>query len=521
MAGSGYRGSPGRVIVLAGLMLGFLSQASWASWDPEDSETCFSSGELVCGGQLAVTETMFLPRGSQNSQLTKLVAITDGYDHVRLYSLDTSGLPSTLISEDQITIDPTGFNNPVAFTPTFMELVIDQTAEPCLVIPVLAEGSTGGSISIVRLTERSGNQLVVLNDCFDCNNELAFYRDLYYVADLTELESPTYAISIAREPFEEPNLLENYILYSDFSSDTDKFEATGSFILPDVYYGDRNMAAPTRPCVTKLQEFEYGDETPEPLCYTTAHNGGVIIWDPAGGESPDIYWISASQFGTWIHDEESNPPIMGELGDVHRAVILEGADDQEFEGLGGITVDSRLLFFADFTMGFMICDVSRPTRPQHVWQWDCDLRPCEEEDEDWDWHGSGDIDSDAIAPAEEGTFPGETFGIGVAFSDAELPYTIHLYLAGGIDGLRLFDLSEFLDPFGVDVGTESNFDDFSMVRYEHSIRIGEELTEMRAYDLQALSEDGNTYVFTSWKQARTGIGSIGLTVHLDEDVVCD
>lgn len=515
MEGSGIRGSSVRPIALACLMLGFLSPASWASWSPEDTETCFGSGDLLHGGQLAAADTRFLPAGSESSQLTKLVAITDGEEHVRLYSLDTSGQAAALDFEDEITIEAQGIVNPVAFTPTFMELIIDQTSEPCLVIPVLSEGDTGGSISIVRLTMRNvRDQLIVMNNCFSCTGVLSDHRDLYYVADLTELASPTYAISIATQPEEEP--LENYILYAGFNSSSDKFVATGSFLLPDIYCGDQNAAVPTRPWVTKLQEFEYGTETDGPLCYTTANNGGVIIWDPASGESPVIYWISASQFGSWVYDDGEE--IQGELGDVHRAVILEGADDQYFEELGGITVDNRLMFFADFTMGFMVCDVSRPTRPQHIWQWDCDLRPREYDPTDWDWHGAGHMTFDTIDQADSGTFPAETFGIGISHNIQLAPTAIHLYLAGGIDGLRRFDLTEFLDPFGVGEGTESNYDDFSIDIYDEYVVSG---MRMRAYDLQTLSVGDDTFVFTSWKRGRTDIGVIGLTVHRDQDVICD
>lgn len=506
-----------RTIIPVCLMLGFISPPSLASWNPEDTETCFTSGDLLHGGQLAVAETRFLPSGSESPQSMRLIAVTDGAEHIRLYSLDTSGQTAALDFEDEAAIAAQGIIDPIAFTPTFMELIIDQTAEPCLVVPVLSEDDTGGSISIVRLTSRDiHGQLAVLNNCFDCNGELSYYRDLYYVADLTELASPTYAISITRQPVEEP--LENYILYAEFDSSADDFVATGSFILPSIYYGDQDVAVATRPWVTKLQEFEYGTETDGPLCYTTANNGGVFIWDPADGESPDIYWVSVSQFGTWIYDDEAVPPVMGELGDVHRAVILEGAEDQYFEELGDITVDNRLMFFADFTMGFMVCDVSRPTRPQHVWQWDCDLRPCEEEDEDWDWHGAGHMTFDTMDQADAGTFPAETFGIGVSHNIPLAATAIHLYLAGGIDGLRCFDLTEFLDPFGVGEDTESNYDDFSIDIYDEYVVSGQ---RMRAYDLQTLSVGDDTFVFTSWKRGRTGTDAIGLTVHRDEDVVCD
>ena len=45
---------------------------------------------------------------------------------------------------------------------------------------------------------------------------------------------------------------------------------------------------------------------------------------------------------------------------------------------------------------------------------------------------------------------------------------------------------------------------------------------MQAFDLQTFTEGDDTYVFTSWRKNRTNInGPIGLTVHVDEDVVND
>jgi len=174
-------------------------------------------------------------------------------------------------------------------------------------------------------------------------------------------------------------------------------------------------------------------------------------------------------------------------------------------------------------MGFMVYDISKPDEPQYVWQWDCDTRPREDliAGEDWNWHGAGDIASDEITQAAAEDFPGETFGIGVASNSEESPAVIHLYLAGGVDGLRRFDLTEFLDPFGLgDEGDDSNFDDF-LVDHYNSFFVGQ--TVMQAHDLQTLSEDGDTYVFTSWRENHVNQGGqeIGISVHLDEDIVCD
>ena len=72
---------------------------------------------------VAVAETRFLPLRSQAPQSMRLVAITDGEAHVRLYSLDTSGQVAALDFEDEITIKAQGIVDPIAFTPAFMDLI--------------------------------------------------------------------------------------------------------------------------------------------------------------------------------------------------------------------------------------------------------------------------------------------------------------------------------------------------------------------------------------------------------------
>lgn len=492
--------------------LAILGIAAAGTWAPITGASDDFEGNQKYGAQIAVAAVRFLHRGEQTAVLTNLVAITDGEDGVRIYSLDTSGSPATLEFEDEVTIDPPSIQEPIAFTPSFQSLdITGQGAEPCLVIPTLGEGSTGGSISIVQLTLRSSNQLVVTNDCFSCDTQiLDDYLNLYYVAKLPA----GYAISIDALPEQAPPET-NYILYAEFDSDEDAFLATGAFAPPHLYRGDRHAASPTRPLVTQTQHFHYGAECNGTLCFTTTHNGGVILWNPSAQE-PDIFWVSPSQHCGWEYAQD--PTVGGELGDVHRAVILEGGSGT-IEQLGNIQVDNRLLFFSDNTMGFMVADVSRPYQPQHIWQWDSDLIPYEDASS-WEWHGAGRND-EAIAQADPGDLPGETFGIGIALNSEsqQSPATIHLYLAGGVDGLRRFDLTDFLNPFGRGNAGASNYDDFSIDDFIY-VNGGEEV--MTAYDLQTLSEDGDTYVITSWRQNRSDTnGWLGLTVHLDEDVVSD
>ena len=502
-----------RAIISAVILLGLSSISYSDTWDTVDS-VYFEDANQYTGAQLAVEEVMFLPYDSLEAESALLIAITDGKDAVRLYSFDTGG--DTLTFEDEVSVEVANIEVPIAWTPTFMDLdVVGTGEESCLVIPTMSDGIYGGSISIVRLTERNqADELLVIHNCFKCDAD--DNGNVYYVAELPSLAASDYAISTE---FDDP--LQNVILLASYDSDSRRFDDESTFNLPYLYYGARHIAAECRAWVTSVQRFRYGSEFNGPLCYTTTHNGGVLVWDPfTNAADKTVSRIAASQHGGWRYSQLLG--IEGELGDVHRAVVLEGGSDS-FSDLDDIQVDSRLLFFSDNTMGFIMCDVSKPDAPQFVWQWDCDTRPHEAgiSESDWDWHGSGDILDDTVSQADQGSFPGETFGIGVASNSDDDPPTIHVYLAGGVDGLRLFDFSEFLDPFGVDDNAgDSNFDDFSIDIYDDYV-VGE--IEMQAFDLQTFSEEGDTWVFTSWRENRAEgeEGLIGLTVHLDEDVVCD
>ncbi len=499
----------GGIIIPAVVLLCLSSLALADTWD--SIEDANFSGNQYSGAKLAVAEVMFLEGDSLQEESTLLVAITDGLDAVRLYSFNTGN--NRLTFEDEVNVEVDSIDDPIAWSPIFMDLdVAGDGEESCLVIPTMAEGTEGGSISIVRLTERDQDSLlVVIDNCFKCDN--GDHGNVYYVAELPSSAVWDYAIST-----EFANPLQHVILLASFDSDSSRFDDDSTFTVPYLYYGARHAAPKARPWVTTVQRFRYGSEFDGPLCYTTCHNGGVLIWDPADSNATTVSRIAASQHGGWEY--EPGEDIDGELGDVHRAVVLEGGSST-FSDLGSIQVESRLLFFSNRTMGFIVCDVSKPDAPQHVWQWDCDTRPCEGTgiDPDWDWHGSGNVDDDTISQADAGSFPGETFGIGVASNSSDDPPTIHVYLAGGVDGLRLFDLSEFLDPFGEDTTGDSNFDDFSIDSYD-SYEVDD--FEMQAFDLQTFTEGDDTYVFTSWRKNREDDdGPIGLTVHLDEDVVSD
>lgn len=422
----------------------------------------------------------------------------------------------------------------IAWQPTFMMLDVDGTGdESCLVITSLYNDSgsgTPGSISIVRLTQRNqGGDLVIMEDCLLTNSSHRW--NVWNISELPDGLDEDYAFAISTETGESQDYLEaeNVIILASYDNQDDRFEEEEEFIAPHLYYGDDFVAAPSRTYVTYFQDFCFGSE--ETLCYTTAHNGGIFFWDPAGlGEEEDreiISRIAASQHGGWRFDEYT----FGELGDVHRAAVLEGAT-RRFEDLGDIRVDNRLLFFADNTMGFLVYDISKPEEPQFVWQWDGDTRPREATgaNADWDWQGAGDLADDSFGQAVAGEYPSETFGIDVAWycdSEQEEPPVIHLYLACGIDGLRRFELSEFLDPFGYDDSNDPNelsFDDFSVDRYdEFEVEVGQESTDLWAYDIGTFCEDRDTYVFSSWREGREYNleGLLGLTVHLDAGVAND
>lgn len=509
MAASASNRVIGGRIVSTFLLLSLSALSPADTWFPLDDADF--TGYQFSGAQMAVAEVMFLPDGSQQEESTLLIAITDGYDAVRLYSFDTGD--STLTFEDEVFVEVEDIDDPVGWTPTFMDLdVAGSGEESCLVIPSMSDGTHGGSISIVRLTEREQTELLVMNNCFKCDADDV--GNVYYVAELPATAVQDYAISTE---FSDP--LQNVILLSSYDSINSRFDDESTFTVPYIYYGARHMAVEGRTWITAAQRFRYGSEFTGPLCYTTSHNGGVLIWDPVTDSASDrtVSRIVASQQGEWYFSNDIN----GELGDVHRAVVLEGGSGS-FSDLDDIQIDSRLLFFSNRAMGFTVCDISKPDAPQFIWQWDCDTRPHEAglNEDDWDWHGSGDMDDDAISQADQGSFSAETFGIGVASNSSDDPPTLHVYLAGGVDGLRLFDLSEFLDPFGEGVaGDDSNFDDFSIDNYNDYVIVTD---TMQAFDLQTFTEEGDTYVFTSWRENRANAeGSIGLTVHLDESVVCD
>lgn len=264
------------------------------------------------------------------------MAITDGEDHVRLYSLDTSGEPAALDFEDKITISVSGISAPIAYLPSFMAIdITGNGAEPCLVIPSLCDTDqqtpAAGSISVVRLTERDQyDRLEVIDDCFYCT-----LGDHWSVYSVSEIPGIGFAISTEFGEDPPPDIDENVIVLACWSSANQRFQASCALVLPDMYYGSRHATIWARAFVTTCQEFLYGEEFDGMLCYTTAHNGGIVIWDPTSLPAVIVSRISDAQQGGWEYD----PITGGELGDVHRAVVLEGGSSS-FPALDDIEIES-------------------------------------------------------------------------------------------------------------------------------------------------------------------------------------
>lgn len=494
-------------LMISGLLLTSIPAAA-GTWYPILSAYDDFRGNPYYGPELAVGEVMYLAEGALRPEEMLLIAITNGEDDVLLYSFDTS--TETLSYEETITIDPPDPDLPIAYTPSFLTLdAVGEGDEWCLVVPSLCDASDTdqGSISIIRLTERDvSGDLEVLEDCFSSTGYP--HWSVYFVTDLPSGlgEDYDYAVSTETGAIPPPDDdLKNVVILASYDSSNERFEEEAELEFPDTFYADDFAAVWGRTWITGYQDFSFAgnDET---LRHTTNHNGGVIFWDPAdNGEI--VSRIAASQHGGWYYDSNN----MGELGDLHRVAVLEGAS-QTFPNINDTyPIEGRLLFSSNFTMGFMIHDISKPEAPQFVWQWDGDTRPHESGpmEEDWDWQGAGDIDDDTFDQATADTNPSEAFGIGVAWNDGRPTSapTIHVYLACGVDGLRRFDLSEFIDPFGYeDSGASTNlcYDDLEVDLWDEFEP--EPDVYLEAYDLRTFCEEGDTYIFTSWRQSRIDSG---------------
>jgi len=226
--------------IISALIVLLMSSISLAvTWEPE-AYIDFPYADQYYGAQLAVAEVEFLPEG-ESEATTLLVAITDGKDAVRLYSFNTS-FPYALEFEDEVIVEVTGITTPIAWTPTFMDLDIDEGGnESCLVIPTLHEGSNEGSISIVRLTERDNHdKLIVLKDCLSC--DLGTNWSVYHVAELHSSAEYDYAISTEYGRQSPPNHDNDIIALASFDGSGNEFVDEDTLRIPALYYGARHGA---------------------------------------------------------------------------------------------------------------------------------------------------------------------------------------------------------------------------------------------------------------------------------------
>lgn len=221
-------------------------------------------------------------------------------------------------------------------------------------------------------------------------------------------------------------------------------------------------------------------------------------------------WLRLPQVAWTDHDYSINGKLKcgRYLGDAHRVAILNRGPGYP-----------ALAFLANTGTGMVVYDISDPTEPVFVWQWDNDTRFCSTETGDFSWFGSG---SGNIAEGyTSSSAPGFVFGIGINYNTGG---DIHVFLGNGTDGLRALDLSLFLNPFSDNGGnTERNFRQFSEY---HNFRLFDNRTmepdPQIAWDVRTIDTGGDLFVFVSWLD-RIGTdeaisGSVSLSVHCDGDI---
>ena len=430
-------------------------------------------GSQNLSGQLAVTEAYY------NGSLEKLVllAVSTGNQYIKLYSYDDGS--GTLTFLENITVA-----SGIPFDISFIDLPVGLggTYHSCLVIP----RCFSSNIDIYDVQTCTPH--------WDCWNT-ATANQVYHVSDL---ENGSYGINAC-----------NIITVCTFDALTKQF--INSYRIPqeNVFYGASSTCPPARTYETQLYDYSYSELTGN-ACITTTHNGGIRIWDPQTHRVLSRIGVGQQGgSGSAYYDGNGNMVVDGELGDVHRAAVLNGADITTALGV----IASRLLFFSNHTMGFMIYDISIPDAPQYVWQWDNDVRLGSGAGQ-FDWHSAGCDNKEIALPNNPpALIPGNAFGIGLRSVDLLENDIIHIFLADGRYGLLSFDFGNFLSPFGYD--DECNY---------RSIVIDEPIhystpnnNPFMAHDLRTLDYDGGTLVFTSWKENKEQgeNGFVGLSVHRD------
>jgi len=444
----------------------------------EQLSPSFGNSSLFIGAQKTSAQVAAVEAPYNGGEPVILVAVTTGNSYLKLYRYDE--VDHTLVLLENISVE-SGIPHHVAF----LQLPIGPAGELhwCLTIPRWDRNYAKVDIyDIERCT--------LYTDCWSDDTQ----NQAYHVADLG---NGTYGINA-----------ENSINICTFDVESIQFRNIHHTSPEEFYYGASSSLIPSRTCETQI--FQYTDGISNAVaCLTTMHNGGIRIWDP---ESPfqvlsRIGVAQQGDSGLGYHDHEGHRIVNSELGDVHRAVILNGDDPRSSGG-----IEPRLLFFSNSTMGYLIYDISVPEEPQFVWQWNNDIRPGAKSD--FDWHGAG-CDNQPISPeqASPETFPGCSFGIGLRAEQSSS--TIHLFLADGRSGLLSFDLSYFLSPFGYDPARN-----FRSVSIDPPQKYAVDDDSLHAYDICTLDlGEDSTLVFTTWKtynDTEAPESYIGLSVHLDD-----
>ncbi len=455
-----------------------------------DSELLNSGDTRFGAGHMAVETVLYKPDNAIAPSPHTLVAVSMGNEYVKLYVFDP-------ISGDLAHIEDLVFDrNLHVFNISFIHMPTTnaQDSHWCLVAPLRsASGATGG-VSVFDLENRR------YYNCLDSGLpvDYVFQNDTY-----------NYSLSIAGDIY--PAILNTYSLTGP------KFTTYGSITL-----GNRSYAAssyydiPARAYETYSINYDTSN-----LALTTCHVGGSVIWDPCSNSmlNPIIGWLRIPQVA-WSDDVYvvNNKLKCGNyLGDVHRAAIINDCNDE-----------AKLAFVGNAGSGVLVYDISVPSAPILVWQWDNDTRHCEyspSSNDDFSWFGSGSGEpSSGYSPNQNA--PGFVFGIGVnCYQSVEGDPKIHLFVANGTDGLRVMDLSRFLNPFSENgENTDRNFrwynDGYHIFKLNPASAADAPLV---AWELRTITIDTGTFVFVTWLDHlgtdSEPSGNIYLTAHYDGNFI--
>lgn len=491
-----HKGVADMLAVLSALILS-LTLAPDAEFLSMLDDYTIGSRLLFFGPQLAIERVDFRrPSGALVSDVW-LGAVSLGNNDIAVFEVDFGGSTPEICGMETITFPD---NNDryayYTFDPTLMELPVNGIDEWCLVVPVIerednpsgSDPAEDGNIMIVRLESRDANhELITINDGLGLGQAFSSYvpTEVYYCME--NPDTGDYLIS-----FSSP--LYDVLCIASFNQIRNKFDVQKVFEIDEYYTAHNNRTFRCRP----YESFYFDQENS--AAYLTNHNGGVAVWDYSsssiGGSLPLLSRIAVQQ-GGW---QSSNSSNFEELGDVHRAAVLE-AD-------AGPGNDSKLLFFGNHVMGFLVYDVTDPSNPNFVFHWDHDTKPY-----DWEsWSGAGAGDAPVASDC-----PAVIFGLDVR-GHLDSGKRIHLYAGNGSDGLLTVDFTEFLRPWS----TFTDREEFAALD-EHRYPLTYSPTDYWAYDLRTFQHGSDVYVLTSWREppgsgnhySPAETGTIALTLHID------